>query len=299
MPTPSTACTDHDGPAGFPSPSLAVLRQAAAEPEGDLPVALNGVAVCEQVRPRRLVVVGGDDRPTSMPCTAFQVVYPERTIMIDSGLDRETHECFARDVYTWTEPEPFFEDRYREVMAALDAAELVLLTHYHRDHVGGMITSPSFAELASKAIVSRRTARFLLDAPHRPNLRIGPDIFDRLRKVDYSGLHAPAPGLVLIEAPGHTPDSQMVYIRIASGQEFVNCVDSAWHMDNIRLLRGKDAPWVREDEAAIEAELRWLREVAAEATVEVFASHDGERLVQLQERGLVGRDLLVPAPAAG
>jgi glyoxylase-like metal-dependent hydrolase (beta-lactamase superfamily II) len=217
--------------------------------------------------------------------------------MLDSGLDRDTHESFAREVYSWTEPEPFFDDRYREVMAALDAARHVVLTHYHRDHVGGIVTSPRFAELAPKAIVTQRTARRMLETPHRPNLRIGREDFDRLPKLAYTGLHAPAPGLVLIEAPGHSPDSQMVYIRLASGQEYVHCVDAAWHMDNIRLLRGKDAGWVDEVPAAIGAELRWLREVAAEPTVEVFPSHDGERLAQLHEQGLIGRDLSVPVTA--
>ena len=35
--------------------------------------------------------------------------------------------------------------------------------------------------------------------------------------LDYAGLYPVAPGVVLIKAPGHSPDQQMVYARLQSG----------------------------------------------------------------------------------
>ena len=59
---------------------------------GALPVAVNGVRVAASIRPRKFVIAGGDETPVTMPRTAFQVVYPDCTVMIDSGLDKATHD---------------------------------------------------------------------------------------------------------------------------------------------------------------------------------------------------------------
>jgi glyoxylase-like metal-dependent hydrolase (beta-lactamase superfamily II) len=272
----------------FVSPAIADLRREAASLPGPLPVALNGVSVCESVRPRRLVVRGGDERPTRMPRTVFQLVYPDTAIMLDTGLDRETHETFAGG-----RPEPYSEDAFAQVLAAMMEAERIVLTHYHADHVGGLITSPDFTALAGRTIVTRATVERIRRTPHRPALQVGEDAVARFPWFDYRGYTAVAPGLVLIEAAGHTSDSQMAYIRLASGQEFLHCVDSAWHMDNIRLLAGKNAPWVKEDDVAVEVQLRWLNELQDHEPIEIVISHDGERLDELHASGLVGPRLQV------
>src|SRR5215467_11689104 len=58
---------------------------------GALPLAVNGVRVAASIRPRKFVIEGGDDTPVTMPRTAFQIVYPDCSVMIDSGLDEATH----------------------------------------------------------------------------------------------------------------------------------------------------------------------------------------------------------------
>ena len=70
-----------------------------------------------------------------------------------------------------------------------------------------------------------------------------------------------APGIVLIKAPGHAVDHQMVYVRLASGAEILHSVDVGWVLDNIRLQKPKAAPWVKEDVPAIMAQLAWLNGV--------------------------------------
>ena len=75
-------------------------------------------------------------------------------------------------------------------------------------------------------------------------------------------LYPVAPGVVLIKAPGHSPDQQMVYARLQSGREILHSVDSAWIYDNILQLKPKAAPWVKEDVPAIMAQLRWLKRLA-------------------------------------
>ena len=50
----------------------------------------------------------------------------------------------------------------------------------------------------------------------------------------------------------------MVYIVLESGREYLLIGDTAWHMDGVRLVKGKDAPWVSEDTTAILSQLKWL-----------------------------------------
>ncbi|MEI8277319.1 MAG: hypothetical protein WCG00_15115, partial [Hyphomicrobiales bacterium] len=71
---------------------LSAIRRLAGLLPGAWPVAINAVRIAASVRPNRFVIEGGDDTPITMPRSAFQVVYPDATVMIDSGMDRETHD---------------------------------------------------------------------------------------------------------------------------------------------------------------------------------------------------------------
>jgi len=86
-----------------------------------------------------------------------------------------------------------------------------------------------------------------------------------------------APGLVLIKAPGHSPDMQMAFIRLGSGQEILHSVDAAWNLANVQGVKGKAAPWVKEDGAAVMSQLRWLKQVThSEPDLALIITHDGE-----------------------
>ena len=121
---------------------------------GALPVGVNGIRVAASVRPRKFVIEGGDETPVTMPRTAFQVVYPDCIVMIDSGLDKATHDSFSPD-----KPEPYFPEDFAKLERALDAARLIVLTHYHADHVAGVVTRAEFRRARGKTIVSTQTRR--------------------------------------------------------------------------------------------------------------------------------------------
>ena len=92
MDTPETlteiepeAETDSEGSAPEEIPYLvdieAVRAQAGILP-GPGPTAINTISVAVSIRPRKLVVAGGDDTPTPMPRTAYQLVYADGTVML-------------------------------------------------------------------------------------------------------------------------------------------------------------------------------------------------------------------------
>jgi glyoxylase-like metal-dependent hydrolase (beta-lactamase superfamily II) len=268
---------------------LADIRKAAAQIPGAKPVAVNGIKVATSIRPQKFVFAGGSDAPVEMPRTAYQVVYPDHTVMLDSGLDKETHDSFS----TPDKREPYFPEEFAKLQQALNAARMIVLTHFHADHVAGVTQAANTDELAAKTVASRHTLELMMNAPHRPHLKLSPERAARFRAVDYDKYYALAPGLVLIKAAGHSPDHQVVYIALADGREILHSVDAAWNFDNIRLVRGKAAPWVKEDVAAVNGQLRWLNAVSAnEKNVTILVTHDGALLDRLRGEGVVGGLLL-------
>lgn len=268
---------------------LAVIRRMASVLPGPLPRAVNGVRVAASIRPRRFVIEGGDDTPVLMPRTAFQVVYPDATVMIDAGLDQATHDSFAPDGRS----EPYFPEAFAQLRRALDDARLVVLTHFHADHVGGLVTAPNAAELARKTIATTETARLMVETPHRPHLKLTPEQAAHFILLDYPQYYPVAPGLVLIKAPGHSPDHQMVFIRLADGREFLHSVDAAWVLDNVSAVKGKAAPWVKEDVPNVLAQLAWLNALRrAEPDLRVLVTHDEGLFNELIAAGEVGAELV-------
>ncbi len=266
---------------------LAVIRHLAGVIPGALPVAVNGVRFAASIRPRKFVVEGGDETPVNMPRTALQLVYPDGNVMLDAGMDKATHDSFG-------EGEPFYDEEFVKLQCALDAARLIVLTHYHADHVAGVLQAPNFAKLACKTIATHETIRLMMDAPHRPHLKLSAENARQFIALDYHTYYPVAPGLVLIKAPGHSPDMQMAYIRLQSGQEILHSVDAAWNMDNIREVKGKAAPWVKEDKAAILGQLRWLKNLEAnERTIAIVVTHDGECFDRANRDGILGGQLSI------
>ena len=220
------------------APDLAAIRALAGVLPGPLPLAVNGIRVAASIRLRKFVIQGGDETPVTMPRTAFQLVYPGSTVMIDSGLDQATHDSFSPD-----KPEPYYPDAFAKLERALAAARLIVLTHFHADHVAGIVTAGNFSALAAKTVATSLTLELMQTTPHRPHLRITPAQAAQFIALDYAQLYPVAPGVVLIKAPGHSPDQQMVYARLQSGREILHSVDSAWIYDNILQQKPKAAPW--------------------------------------------------------
>jgi glyoxylase-like metal-dependent hydrolase (beta-lactamase superfamily II) len=277
---------DRRKPANF-CPDLAAIRAMSVVLPGALPLAVNGVRVAASIRPRKFVIEGGDDTPVTMPRTAFQVVYPDCSVMIDSGLDKGTHDSFSPD-----KPEPYFPEQFARLERALGKARLIVLTHHHADHVAGVLCAPNFSELAAKTVITMDVADCMMNTPHRPHLKLATQALESFIVLDYPQYYPVAPGLVLIRSPGHSPDSQMVFIRLQSGREILHSVDSAWIMDNVTEVKGKAAPWVKEDVPAVMAQLRWLKTLAeSEKNITILVTHDEELFGRLTGNGTIGGEL--------
>lgn len=285
----SVAVAERAGVAEVPfDADLAAIRRLANLLPGAKPTAVNGIRVAASIRPRKFVVEGGDDTPVTMPRTAFQVVYPDGTVMIDSGLDQETHDSFS----TPDKREPYFPEAFAQLQQALNQARMIVLTHFHADHVAGVTRAANYDALAAKTIVSAETAECLVKTPHRPHLAMTAEQVNQMTVIGYRQYYPVAPGMVLIKAHGHAADHQMVYIALQSGREILDSVDVGWVLDNIREVKGKAAPWVKEDVPAVMGQLRWLNGILRnEPNVRLLVTHDDDLFNEAAKAGEIGAGL--------
>ena len=185
----------------------------------------------------------------------------------------------------------FSDEQYASIQAMLRDARLIVVTHEHDDHAAGVIRSPFLAAVQEHTLLTRAQVHSLMTAPNDPLIKLDSATASRYLVLDYDPILPIAPGVVLIKAPGHTPGSQMVYVRLASGGEVVLAGDVAWHSSGITTQRQKPDSAARrlgviEDRAPIAAELRWLKEIMA-AGVTVVVAHDQAMIDALVGRGVL------------
>jgi len=266
--------------------SIKDVRSVAATIPGARPLRINVLKFAESHRTKNFSIKGAAADPSVQARTVFQVVYGDGYVMVDAGMDQQVHKFFGRGV-----EEPYDAEAARQVERALRGARLIVVTHEHGDHVAGVIRTPLASELAPKTILTRTQVQTLVTNPQMPEIKLTEEMARRYLVVDYDRYLPLAPGIALIKAPGHTPGSQMVYVALQSGREYLLIGDTAWHMDGVRLVRGKDAPWIAEDESALLNQLKWLNELSTERNLFIVASHDDEEHHDLVQKGILGRQL--------
>lgn len=263
------------------------IRRAAALIPGPRPVRINFLKFAESRRTKNFSVKDAPATPSVQARTAFQVIYPDSYVMVDAGMDLQVHRFFGRGV-----EEPYDAAAAAQVERAVRGARLIVVTHEHGDHVAGVIRGASAAELARKTILTRAQVEVLRTKPQMPEIQLSDEQAKRFLAVDYDQYLPFAPGMVFVKAAGHTPGSQMVYVVLESGREYLLIGDATWHMDGVRQMKGKDAPWITEDQNAVLDQLRWLNQLSrADPRLVVVASHDEEQHADLVKQGLLSNRL--------
>jgi glyoxylase-like metal-dependent hydrolase (beta-lactamase superfamily II) len=253
---------------------LAALH-AAAVGKGPLPERIEVEHVGDFAFPRALVVAGDGVALHPMVLLAHRVVWPHRSVVIDTALgpaDAKKVPGSRMDLAAL--------DR---VEAAMKKASAIVFTHEHVDHVGGVAIAPDLPAIAKQVVMTREQ----LASPRLERAGFPSGALERLQPLDYQGLAAVAPGVVLQKAPGHSPGSQLVYVELASGQRFLFVGDIAWTRDNITLGRGR--PYIAkllmgEDRPAVAAQLRAIAHLPDD--VHVIVAHDPTALAKDLAAGL-------------
>ncbi len=267
--------------------SIVRLRELAAKIPGQRPVSVEMEEVAYARVPGNVFVAGSGIKRKYFGFMAFRLPVPgSGAAIIDTGMT----EAVASELGV----ERFIAPAQAKVDAAVRQAGLILATHEHSDHMAGL------AALSSDPAI----ARARLGQQQLPNAPLA----GRLPWANRTGLTATiapggpqalAPGIVAIPAPSHTPGSQMIYVQLASGKEYLFAGDIATMAQSWRELRGRSrliTDYVaKEDRRETFAWLMTIRRLAADAPeLRIIPGHDFEWILDTKNRTGIRRGFTSP-----
>ena len=265
---------------------LAEIRRLAGTLPGPAPLRVNAELVAHAEIPRGGVFAGEPFEPHPMVHQSFQIVFPDRFLLLDAGFDAAMH---AKMLERSGPGPPYFPDAYARVQAALAAADAIYITHEHGDHLQGIARfTPPEALLGRLRLTPEQLGNTL-----RMDQVAMPQVLRDAEPFAYETYAAVAPGVVMIKAAGHTPGAHLMYVRLADGRELLFIGDTAWHMDAIRKLHYRPRlitdHFINEDRAALLDQFRTLHDLdRAHPEVRIVASHDADQRAKHAEEGLIG-----------
>jgi len=268
---------------------LKTVRALAHSVPGELPTSIGCLSVQDDSSALSDAVADAPHTKVYQVTPVFQIRYHAGWVMVDAAYTKE----MAGNSGT------FFPDRYEQIVAALRGARLIVITHEHNDHVGTLTVPVVAKDVAPKTLLTKQQEQTMLYKPKLTGAKLDAAAARRFLIVDYPRVLPIAPGVVLIRADGHTPGSQMVYVKLASGREVVLVGDVVWHMTGIDEQRQKPdsaSLQMREDRTTIDQQIRWLKTVVAPAGITPVVSHDGTEIQSLVKQGILTDGLDVSAP---
>jgi glyoxylase-like metal-dependent hydrolase (beta-lactamase superfamily II) len=260
--------------------TIAQLRVLAASQPGAAPTRVEVERVAYRRLPGTLFVAGGGIKRRLIAVMAWRLPVPgSGPIVIDSAMDGNA----AREMGM----ETFDPQAWARVQQALGSATQIVITHEHADHLGGVVALGNRALLdkvrfnANQLPGNRWTDLLRWPAPPLPS-----------PTVTGTAPMAIAPGVVVIPAASHTDGSQMVYVRLADGREFLFTGDIATMARSWQELRARSrlvgdylAP---EDRGEVFAWLKTIRALKAQSPgLIILPGHDFEWLIEPDNSGFV------------
>lgn len=267
---------------------LEKIRSAGNYITGEKPVDVRYIKFAESPRTFAATVEGGNMTPYIQARTAYQLVFPNSTVMIDSGMDEKIHEFFGNG-----KKQPYFKSQNDSVQLALNKAKQIIITHEHGDHIAGVLRNKNYKNIAAKTILTYQQINTLIKKPQMPELKIDSAQIKDFIAVDFYDILSVAPGAVLIKSPGHTPGEIMVYAKLESGKEYVFTGDVSWSYSGIENKKQKPKDQIKrieENPASIQFQLDWLNTLPSKG-IQLLVSHDDIIQPQLVKKGIIKRGL--------
>jgi glyoxylase-like metal-dependent hydrolase (beta-lactamase superfamily II) len=260
---------------------LSEIRRVAGSLPGDHPVQIGSALLSETTLPRG-AVFAGESIFERQPFVhqIFDVKWEAgMTLLIDTGYTPALSATVDPDV-------PLDKAVYEKLLVAMRRAALIVVTHEHFDHLGGVGGYEPPEGLAGRLRLTKA------QLGNQRDLEAGhvPAAIRKLEPLPDRPLLGIAPGVVLIQAPGHTPGSQLVYVHLADDREYLFIGDVAWHLDQITKLHYRPRLvtdyFLHEDRKAVLGQFRALLDLMrANPQLLVVVSHDPDQRKRLLGSG--------------
>lgn len=248
---------------------IARLRAEAALHSGPRPTAIEYAAIARETRFGTLLVAGGGLKTDQTAVLVWRLVTPGGDTVINAGLTPD--QAFASG----------FGDYYPELQLRVDAwlksAKRILFTSEEIDHIGGLVTVMPRVDAVAPRIVGN-AAQVAAIAALQPSAASAllPPVAALSGPLGYAGV---APGVAVLRAPGHLPGSQLIYVQLQSGHEYLFTGDTAPMFRNVLWQRPRSrymAEWIgHEDRAATTSWIKGLAQLQArEPRLTLVYGHD-------------------------
>ncbi|BDU72956.1 MBL fold metallo-hydrolase [Mesoterricola silvestris] len=220
-------------------------------------------SLLKDIPPAEAVGLLGGRKAASTPVNAFLVRMPGRTLLVDTGMGKD--------------PDVDSGHLLTQLAAAglkPDQVDMVLITHFHFDHVGGLLRPDGTRAFPrAKLCVSRTEHDQWTTKAGLPER-----LWDRIPKVkaifaaygkDVTLLGdgaTPAEGVTALAAPGHTA-GHMVFAFRSEGKELW-CIGDLIHFGAVQFARPKTGiVYDLDGERAVASRLDFFRRAAAAQAV--------------------------------
>jgi glyoxylase-like metal-dependent hydrolase (beta-lactamase superfamily II) len=272
---------DNRVPAGSYAIDIAEVRKLADAVAGDQPTEIRMERVFAFKAPFAAAVTGEGWQDIELATYVYQIAYADRAIIVDTGVHGPQSK---------TDPN-FDAEAYARLQTAMLTAANVVVTHEHPDHIGGLVAHPNLAAVLAHTQLTQEQ----VDHPEKMfGLKFPDGALASYEPLAYERHHALAPGVVLIKAPGHTPGSQMVYVKRADGREFLILGDVAWRFESVERLAARSRYvsdyYLSEDREAVLLQLAELKRLhEAEPGLVMIAGHDTDQMAELLKTGALAK----------
>lgn len=233
---------------------------------------------------RSILLTGTDmGKIIKAPVYSVLIMHDDGPILIDVGLNphgltnpEEAWGPRAKLIKPQLTKADDIRNRLKQLDLDISDIKMVILTHLHWDHTGGLRFFKNCPIIVQKAEI-----RFAFNPDSFVASQYMRNHFDfNLSFQEIEGDKLIAPGVSVIRTPGHTPGHQSILVRLNSGRSYILPGDAICLEENLALKIPSSNVWSAEQ--AINS-IHKLEHLAHILDAEIFPSHDIVQWEQLKK----------------